>query len=369
MSKKGENIYKRKDGRWEARYIKSYSPDGTAQYGYCYAQTYDDVKSKVNQARAMLLNAPLPTSHNTKTKLGEFCDEWLKMRRSKIKESTYVKYETILDNHIKRHLGDYRLQVLSSAVVEEFSHTLLHEEHLSTKTVRDILAVLHAVLDYTAKQNSLASSIDIVYPKTEKKEMRVLSREEQNRFVQYLMTDTDPCKFGTLLSLLTGLRIGEICALKWGHISLQQATIRVDSTMQRLKDTEHGGSKLFISDPKSFTSLRVIPLSALALDLCRKFSVDDPNAYVLTGAAEKIMEPRTLQYRMEQYTKDCHLSGIHFHTLRHSFATRCVEVGFEIKSLSEVLGHASPQITLERYVHSSIELKRENMSKLAAIGY
>lgn len=369
MSKKGENIYKRKDGRWEARYIKSYLPDGAARYGYCYAQTYVDVKNKVNQARAALINTPSPAAHQVKARFGEYCDEWLKMRRCKIKESTYVKYKTILENHIKKYLGDCRLQMLSSTAVEEFSHTLLHEEYLSVKTVRDILAVLHAVLIYTSKQNALLPPIEIVYPKAEKKEMRVLSREEQDQFVRYLMTDTDLCKFGTLLSLLTGLRIGEICALKWNHISLQQATIRVDSTIQRLKDTEHGGSKLFISDPKSVTSLRVIPLSGLALELCRQFAVNDPDAYVLTGVSEKLMEPRVLQYRMEQYAKDCRLSGIHFHTLRHSFATRCVEVGFEIKSLSEVLGHASPQITLERYVHSSIELKRENMSKLAAIGY
>lgn len=80
------------------------------------------------------------------------------------------------------------------------------------------------------------------------------------------------------------------------------------------------------------------------------------------------MEPRTLQYRLAKYTKECGLEGVHFHTLRHTFATRCVEVGFEIKSLSEILGHATTTITLDRYVHSSIELKRNNMSKLAAIG-
>ena len=105
------------------------------------------------------------------------------------------------------------------------------------------------------------------------------------------------------------------------------------------------------------------------MELCRRFCPEDPSAYILTGSPVRFIEPRSLQYRMAHYVKDCGLEGVHFHSLRHSFATRCVEVGFEIKSLSEILGHASPQITLERYVHSSIELKRENMNKLAAIGY
>lgn len=171
--------------------------------------------------------------------------------------------------------------------------------------------------------------------------------------------------------MLTGLRIGEICALRWQDVSLTDATVCVKCTMQRIKnlDCDTGNkTKVVISSPKSYSSAREIPLSPLALELCKKF-YGSPNAYVLTDEAERFVEPRVLQYKMKRYTSDCGLVGEHFHTLRHSFATRCVEVGFEIKSLSEVLGHASPQITLERYVHSSIELKRENMMKLASIGY
>lgn len=94
-----------------------------------------------------------------------------------------------------------------------------------------------------------------------------------------------------------------------------------------------------------------------------------PEAYLLTGDLDRFVEPRTLQYRLAKYTKECNLDGVYYHVLRHTFATRCVEVDFEIKSLSEVLGHSSPRITLERYVHSSMELKKENMKKLFAIGY
>lgn len=369
MSKKGENIYKRQDGRWEARYIKSYAPDGKARYGYCYGRTYQEAKGRVNQARAVLLGQLLPQEGEGRKRLAALCDEWLRLKRSKVKDSTYVKYHTVIENHIRPKLGDRLPASLTPLLVEQFGYELMHRNGLSPKTVKDILAVLHAVLRYAEAQLPGLRRMEIVYPKPEKKEMRVLSREEQRRFTAYLLTDTDSCKFGTLLTLLTGLRIGEVCALRWRDISLKDGVVYVRRTMQRLKCFDTGvKTKIVISDPKSFSSARVIPLSPFALELCERFCGSE-DAYILTGEADRFIEPRTLQYRMERYAAACDLSGVHFHTLRHSFATRCVEVGFEIKSLSEVLGHASPQITLERYVHSSLELKRENMRKLAAIGY
>ena len=127
-------------------------------------------------------------------------------------------------------------------------------------------------------------------------------------------------------------------------------------------------TRLVTGTPKSDTSVRTIPLTDYAAELCGRMRPKSSTAYVLTGT-EICMEPRTLQYRMEKYTRECGLEGVHFHTLRHTFATRAVEVGFEIKSLSEVLGHSSTTITLDRYVHSSMKLKRDNMNKLAALGF
>lgn len=126
-------------------------------------------------------------------------------------------------------------------------------------------------------------------------------------------------------------------------------------------------TKIVIGSPKSDTSIRTIPISDYAAELCREMNPKSPAAFILTGTSD-YMEPRTLQYRMERYTETCGLEGVHFHTLRHTFATRCVEVGFEIKSLSEILGHSNTTITLDRYVHSSMDLKRDNMNKLSAVG-
>lgn len=371
MSKKGENIYKRKDGRWEARYIKTYFPDGRAGYGYCYGKSYGEAKGKANTAKANLINHTQVEKNEYKKRLSAYCDEWLLLKRSKIKGSTYVKYHTIIENHIKPKLGTFPAASLTSIIAEQFGYELMHTKKLSAKTVKDILTVLHSVLVYTEKQNPILKRVEIVYPKAEKKEMRVLTREEQERFITYLLNDTDCCKFGTLFTLLTGLRIGEVCALRWGDISLKEGIVYVKQSMQRIKSldgTKNAKTQIVISEPKSLSSVRAIPLSPFALEMCRKFSGNE-NAYILTGKVEWFIEPRVMQYKMERYAEECGLPGVHFHTLRHSFATRCVEVGFEIKSLSEVLGHSSPQITLERYVHSSLELKRENMLKLAAIGY
>lgn len=373
MSKKGENIYKRKDNRWEARYVKGYKPDGTAKYGYCYAKTYREAKQKVTEAKAALItNMPLPNTAKRR-RFAYYCDEWLLLKRIRVKESTYVKYMTIIEKHIKPMLGGFLVESLSSLIVEEFSYELLQKYGLSNKTVRDILTVLNSIINYAAKQFAGGiPTIEIVYPKETKKEMRVLTREEQDLFVNYLLTDMDECKFGVLLALLTGLRIGEVCALRWKSISLKERKIEVSFTMQRLKDLESNGerkTKIVITEPKSDMSGRSIPLNNYAAELCRTRWVNNPNAFVLTGESDRYIEPRTMQNRLEHYTNDCNLQGIHFHVLRHTFATRCVEVGFEIKSLSEILGHSSPRITLERYVHSSMKLKRENMDKLAAIGY
>ncbi len=371
MSKKGENIYKRKDGRWEARYIKAYKVDGKAKYGYCYGKTYREAKSKVSIAKA---NCPEQTFSNTKEQqknIEHICDEWLQLKRCNVKTSTYVKYASMIKKHIKPTLGKYMTGAMTSLHVEQFAYDLMHRDMLAAKTVKDILTVLHSVLSYGEKHYHFPNHVEIIYPKIEKKEMRVLTRSEQKQFMQYLLQDMDLCKFGTLFALLTGLRLGEICALRWQDISLEEQVVSVRSTMQRIKNPDIGQGKktqIIISAPKSSTSARMIPLSPLAQELCTRFS-EEQEAYVLTGKTDRYIEPRILQYRMKCYATECDLQGVHFHTLRHSFATRCVEVGFEIKSLSEILGHASPKITLERYVHSSLELKRENMKKLSVLGY
>ncbi len=195
MPKRGENIYKRKDARWEGRYIKSLDPTGKARYGYVYARTYREVREKLNACK----HKPPPA--RDKRTFGTFCEEWLVLSRDRVKESSYVKYHTIVEKHILPRLGTLLPQELNVLVVEDLSHSLL-SAGLSVKTVRDILTVLRSILRYCRCQLGPAlPEIQIVYPRERKKEMRVLSMEEQTRLMSYLLADLDPAKFGVLLAL------------------------------------------------------------------------------------------------------------------------------------------------------------------------
>ena len=305
--------------------------------------------------------------------LDGYCDRWLRLQQTKVKESTLVKYTTIVNKHIKPFLGQIPVMQLSAICIEQFGYHLLYDKQLSPKTVKDILMVLHGVCRYVDKRYpAQLPPFDMPYPKVVRREMRVLTAEEQRRLVGYLLNQIDGCKLGVLIALMTGIRIGELCALRWRDISLEQKTVKIKTTMQRLKNLNQTGAektRVVISEPKSDRAVREIPLMQPLFALCRQYYPADAEAFLLTGRADRYTEPRTMQYRLAEYAAACHLSDIHFHTLRHTFATRCVESDFEIKSLSEILGHATPRITLERYVHSSMELKRSNMNKLAVIGF
>ena len=172
-----------------------------------------------------------------------------------------------------------------------------------------------------------------------------------------------------LLCLYTGLRIGEVCALRWDCVDLDKRALRVRATVQgvRLQDPGDGPkTKMLYSEPKSKTSIRDIPLPEQLLPILRQFQ-GDPSAFILSGAADQYPEPRLLQYWFKKYLVQCGIEDANFHALRHTFATRCVESGFELKSLSEILGHANVNVTLNRYVHSSFALKAENMGRMVLL--
>ncbi len=372
MPRRGENIFRRKDGRWEARYIKGYDPSGKAKYGYCYGRTYTEAREKVAAMRMRRGSVDKACTVKSKRTLSYYCERWIEQRRLTVKPSTYAKYRTIIENDICPQLGSCRPDALTTEVVEDFKANLLTQQNLSAKTVRDILMVLRMIVDFTRKQvPGEVPELEIIYPRDQKKEMRVLTQEEQERLVSCLTDNMDCCKFGVYLALTTGIRIGELCALRWSSISLPNRTVTISATMQRLRnfDPSSGAkTRISIDAPKSSSSARTIPMTKNMVALCKRFMPLNGDAFVLTGT-EAYMEPRTLQYRFAHYIKECGLENVHFHTLRHTFATRCVEVGFEVKSLSEILGHANTSITLNRYVHASMELKKSNMDKLSAVGF
>ncbi|MCD7860267.1 MAG: site-specific integrase [Firmicutes bacterium] len=363
----GENIFKRKDGRREARYHRGRDSSGRILYGYCYGRTYAEAKQRLEQAKTSGVPPELHCAEQKEQTLRYWAQFWLQRNRLRLRDSTYVKYLGFLDNHILPYLGELTPSQLREEDVAAFSGELLGAKGLSSKTAKDILVVLHSILRFTEKQlPNTVERMDFVYPSQERAEIRVLSVAEQERLTNYLLTDTDACKFGVLLALLTGLRIGELCALRWDHVLLEHRLLRVDASMQRIRNLDaNAASKtvVVIGAPKSQASRRAIPLAESLVNLAQSFSPEDSGSYVLTGTA-RYMEPRTLQRRFAKYARDCELENVTVHTCRHTFATRCIEAGFEMKSLSEIMGHANTAITMNRYVHCSMDWKRKNMEKV-----
>ena len=373
MSKKGENIYKRKDGRWEGRYIRCYDTDGKAKYGYIYGRTYSDVKDELVQKKADAIRQPNSGSLRAVV-YSDILDGWLRASKLKTKESTHARYSQLVRTHIKPHLGRYQLSRISTSKIEGFLEYLLSEGRLdgagglSPKTVTDILTIIKNTMEYARYQNlAVICNLEKLSVKGKEKEMRVLTPEEQDALAAVLVHNMDRYKFGVLLSLYTGIRIGELCALQWGDFETNLSTLTVRKTMQRVKnidDVSSSKTKIIITEPKSQSSVREIPLPPFLVEIAKSFQAN-PEAFVLSGTIGQYVEPRTMQNRFQTYVKQSGIAAANYHALRHSFATRCIELSFDIKTLSTILGHSSVNITLNRYVHSSMELKKANMSKFS----
>lgn len=358
MPRRGENIFKRKDGLWEARYVKGVDEFGKKKYASVYARSYREVKDKRQEILSKITLIPQSVSVQ-RMLLNHLIEEWLYLNQGRLKDSTYQKYKSIYETHIKKEVGGYPVIYLTPVILKRFADRK-QEIGLSPQTVNGILTFIGGCLKYANRQYGIAQT-SIIYLKTNINEMRVLSREEQQRLVNLLLTDTDIYKLGVLVALYTGIRIGELCALQWKDI--QDGTIKINKTMQRL--STGNGTEIVVGEPKTPTSNRIIPLPAFLSVEIEKFRRINEETRFLSTLTHTTIEPRVMQYHFHRYIKSLDIQDANFHCLRHTFATRCVEQDFELKSLSEVLGHRTINVTMNRYVHSSLELKASNMEKLS----
>ncbi len=374
MPRKGENIYKRKDGRWEGRYIKAKSPTGKAVYGYVYAKTYREVKTKLHNASVSILQHPQSSPNARGDSFSIIASDWFDSIVPQVKESTANKYHNLLHTYVLPVYGDVTLNCITYDFVEkQYKELLLHggSDHsgLSPKTVSDVLSVIRSVLKFAIRKGKIVpcdgSGVQI---KQIKKEMRILSKAEQARLCSYLYSELDPYNIGILICLFTGLRIGEICALHWEDVSFSEQTIRVHQTMQRIQDNSVDGkkTKIILSTPKSACSIRTIPIPEPLIEVLINYQTSQ-SGFLLTNSDSHFIEPRTMQNRFKKALECSQIAPANFHALRHTFATRCMELGFDVKSLSEILGHATVNITMNRYVHPTLEMKKENMKKLSSL--
>lgn len=286
-------------------------------------------------------------------------EQWLAQIHQRVKPSTYCKYEGLLRNHILPELGEVVLGEFTREMIVDFSRRRRECGRrcggaLSSKTVNDILVILSLCFEFAEEEFGLAMP-KIRYLREDRREARVLTLTEQTRLTNHLLEEMDIYKFGTLLALYTGIRIGELCALQWTDIKKDRLCI--SKTMQRL-----GKSGIHVGAPKSPNSFREVPLPVFLIPWVEQFR--RPEGYVIRTPLSEHSEPRILQRRFQKIAKECGLENVTFHTLRHTFATRCIETGFDVKTLSEILGHSDTKTTLNRYVHSSFALKERYMSAL-----
>lgn len=369
MSRKGENIFKRKDGRWEARYIHHYE-NGKAKYRYVYGRTYAVAKAKRNAEQAAPELSSLKMSRKVIT-FEALADEWLLDKKADVKESTYTRYHRIVRQYLLPMLGGEALEKLDQRYLNGLTTVLLAQggasgRALSSKTVTDILCVLKAILKYGKENNFPCRSIGrLKYPQKKRKQVEILSGEGRKKIEQCLQGTGDTISLGILFTLFTGVRIGELCGLRWSDIDFENATVSICRTVERIADLNPHSvrkTKVILSEPKTESSIRVIPLPDFLLTYLERHRRGG-DCYLLTGSTN-YTEPHQYYVRYQKYLKQNAIGEYTFHALRHTFATHCVEKGFDAKSLSEILGHSSITTTLSVYVHPSMQQKKAQMEKL-----
>lgn len=371
MPKRGENIRKRKDGRWEGRYKKGRDFKGAIIYGSVYGKTYREVKEKLAFAA---MNVEMPTiPKNRERYFKEVLLLWMEHNQIHHKGATTKKNQDLIDMHILPGLGDVKITKITATMINSFAMEKIQNGRLdgsgglSASYVRNMMLIINSAMKYAAdEQMCLPLKSPIYKPVAPKKDLPILNLEIQKKLENHLLVGIDPTSTGVLLSLYTGLRIGEVCALAWEDIDFEKSIIHVRHTVSRIKSPDSSSSVksiLIIDVPKTKTSTRDIPIASILLPVLKELLTSASSKYVVSDSPVFI-SPRTFEYRYHRLLEECGVEPINFHALRHTFATRCIEAGMDVKTLSEILGHSNPSITLNTYVHSSIERKRLQIEKL-----
>ena len=357
----GQNIYKRKDGRWEARVSLGKKSNGRPHFKYLYASTYRKVLFLKNNYEKMLT-----LSNETTISTALFSDsayKWLADSSRRWKPATYIKYKNFLEKYI---LPEWNMLYVHEIHQDTYNKLVEHlAQSLSGSSLHTINTIINGSLKHT--QNGLPILCKNPISNQEKHPLDVLSDSESYDFLLYLKSKDSLTTVGIQLALFSGIRLGELCALTWEDIDLKEQVLHIRHTLQRIQNKEQyfGEPKtvLYLGSPKNKRE-RTVPLHPQMIPILERIEKDyQPSDYLLSGDSSPI-EPRTMTSRFKKILKGCGIRDFHFHTLRHTFATRCVESGMQIKALSEMLGHSSVKITMDRYVHLSMSFKQSQITIL-----
>ena len=393
MAKKGNNegsIRKRSNGTWEGRYSDGVNAEGKQIQRSVYGKTKKEVADKLHAIFFQKQQGIYVTP--TKVLVKDWLIEWLhNYAHITVRPSTYISYEGYIYNHIIPIIGDLPIQKLTPPIVQNFYNDRFLNGRtdgkggLSSKTLRNMHNMFHQAMEQ-AKINGLIMqnpTDNAIIPKSQKKEMRVLSIEEELQLLS--VTHLHRLGFAIKFDLATGLRIGELCALKWSDLNYQKKTVKISRTLQRIKtnqmereelDGSENMTMVVEGDVKTNSGFREIPIpDKIWIELLQHQQRQQqeylslgipilPDGYVFAMPFGTCVEPSTMRDALNYLLDVAEIEHANFHSLRHTFATRAIEAGMPVKTLSDILGHSQVQITMDLYCHSSIDHMRDSMNAL-----
>ncbi len=297
----------------------------------------------------------------------DWLDEWLELYvKASTKERTYRKYRQEAEKYILPELGDYDVNAITAVRLQKFSVTLSETEY-SANTVNGVLSVLKASLKLAVRLGIAKRQFSdaIVRPRIRAGKATCFSQGEQRKIERYILSQRSPSLFGILIALYTGLRIGELLALTWDDVDFQRGTLSVTKSCR--DSWKDGHYQKVLGTTKTLSSERVVPIPKQIYSYLREMKRKAKGNFVVTGRTAWGAEVRSYQRTFENLLKKLKIGHRGFHALRHTFATRAIEIGMDVKTLAEILGHKNPMITLERYAHSLIEHKTAMMNKVGKL--
>ena len=304
-------------------------------------------------------------------KLKEWLSVWLeKYTKHTVKLRTYDRYKYIIEKHINPKLGEFDLDNLSAVKLQDYvlseleSGNLISSKGLANNSVIGIVNVLKSALKLAKSLEICAvdNSDKIKLPMATEKPVTAFEKWEQEKLEKYCLSSNKTNYLGIVICLYTGIRLGELLPLTWNDIDFKSGIMTISKTAYRIK--QNGKPQVVIDKPKTKNSSRLIPLPKQLLEILKRARRISKSDFVLSTRTGGIVGTRAYQKTYERILKKLNIPYKNFHSLRHTFATRAIEMGMDVKTLSEILGHKNPVITLQRYTHSMLSYKTEMMNKM-----
>lgn len=380
MSKRGNgegSVCRRPDGRWQGSITIGRDDRGRLIRKYFYGKTRKETSEKLNRAIEELRDNRFINKSDNPT-VEQWCHEWLwSYKRNSVKQKTFDQYETILRTHIIPDIGDIRLADLKTMHIQRIINKM-HDSGLSHRTIEVMKIVMHAALKQAQRNKLVGENVceNVVLPRKQPKRIRVLNEDEQTKLIAALKDNY--IGRGLLFALYTGMRRGEVLALKWSDYDKNEKTISITKALSRVRTYNKDGNKtmLTVTTPKTDTSIRTVPLIDKAVELLAEHKrkqerymelVGDyytDNDLIFSSSRGDYLDPGNFNRKLNKTVKKIGIPRISPHVLRHSFATRGLEAEVSLKAMQELLGHSSITVTGDIYTHILKEQKRKEISKL-----